>query len=204
MIGGDLGRSALVAGAIALLAGPGLSMSDLRFGRERPDSQERRGARADFVAIANVLKSPRCVNCHPAGDVPLQDDEGRLHAMRVQRGPDGHGLPAMRCSNCHGRRNFPAPNTPPGAPNWHLPPPETPMVFENKTPAEICRQMKDPAQNGNKTLEQLVHHLTADSLVLWGWDPGPGRTPPPLSQPEFARVVREWAEAGAPCPEDDA
>jgi hypothetical protein len=154
-----------------------------------------------FLEIARVLQSPRCQNCHPVGDAPLQRDDGRPHAMQVTRGPEGRGVTAMKCSNCHMRTNNPQPHGPPGAPNWHLPPPQTPMVFEGRTPAELCRTIKDPAQNGGKDLEQLVHHLTADSLVLWGWNPGPGRTLPPLSQPEFARVVREWAEAGAPCPE---
>ena len=75
------------------------------------------------------------------------------------------------------------------------------MVFEGRSAGEICRLMKDPEQNGHKTLEELVHHLTADSLVLWGWNPGPGRTLPPLSQAEFARVVHEWEKGGFPCPE---
>jgi hypothetical protein len=154
----------------------------------------------DFLQIARVLQSPRCQNCHPIGDAPLQTDAGRPHTMLVTRGPDGRGVTAMRCSNCHMRTNNPQPGGPPGAPTWHLPPPETPMVFEGKSPAELCRTITDPEQNGGKNLEQLVHHMTADSLVLWGWNPGPGRTLPPLSQPEFARVVREWAKAGAPCP----
>jgi hypothetical protein len=170
---------------------------------------DRRSREADlaagvqaFLEIGRVLQSPRCQNCHPVADAPLQTDAGRPHAMHVTRGPDGRGVTAMRCSNCHMRTNNPEPHGPPGAPNWHLPPPETPMVFEGRSPDELCRTIKDPQQNGGKDLEQLVHHLTADSLVLWGWTPGVGRTLPPLTQPEFARVVHEWAEAGAPCPGD--
>jgi len=155
-----------------------------------------------FLEIALVLQSPRCQNCHPAADAPLQTDAGHQHAMLVKRGPDGRGIGAMRCSNCHMTTNNPDPNGPPGAPNWHLPPAATPMVFEGRTPDELCRAIKDPRQNGGKDRQQLVHHLTTDSLVLWGWNPGVGRTLPPLSQPEFARVVHEWAEAGAPCPGD--
>ena len=34
---------------------------------------------AAFETVRTVLQSPRCVNCHPAGDVPLQDDDGHLH-----------------------------------------------------------------------------------------------------------------------------
>jgi hypothetical protein len=167
----------------------------------KPKVEPARGEQA-FLQIARVLQSPRCQNCHPAGEAPLQTDAGAPHAMLVRRGPDGRGTSAMRCSNCHMGINNPEPQGPPGAPNWHLPPPETPMVFEGRTPDELCRTIKDPRQNGGKNIEQLVHHLTTDSLVLWGWNPGVGRTLPPLSQPEFARVVHEWAEAGAPCPVD--
>ena len=165
------------------------------------DAAPAGGARA-FLAIASVLQSPRCRNCHPAADAPLQTDAGLPHAMLVRRGPDGRGAAAMRCANCHMVTNHPDPHGPPGAPNWHLPPPDTPMVFEGRSPEEICRILKDPQRNGGKDLSQLVDHLTTDGLVLWGWNPGPGRTPPPLSQPEFARIVRAWAASGAPCPGD--
>ena len=61
--------------------------------------------------------------------------------------------------------------------------------------------MKDPRQNGNKTLEQLLHHVAEDKLVLAGWEPGDGRTKPPLSHAEFAKRFREWVEKGAASPE---
>ena len=56
---------------------------------------------AMFVELGKVLTHPRCVNCHPAGDRPRQGDMARLHQPPVERGADGHGLPAMRCSICH-------------------------------------------------------------------------------------------------------
>src|SRR5262245_27394418 len=56
---------------------------------------------AMFAELGKVLTDPRCVNCHPAGDRPRQSEQGRLHQPPVQRGADGHGLPAMRCSICH-------------------------------------------------------------------------------------------------------
>lgn len=31
---------------------------------------------ASFDTVRAVLQSPRCVNCHPQGDQPLQGDEG--------------------------------------------------------------------------------------------------------------------------------
>src|SRR6266496_6082542 len=53
---------------------------------------------AMFTELGKVLTHPRCVNCHPAGDQPHQGELGRLHQPPVQRGIDGHGTAAMRCS----------------------------------------------------------------------------------------------------------
>jgi mono/diheme cytochrome c family protein len=159
------------------------------------------GARQAFRAAYAVFMHPRCMNCHPAGDVPLQGDDSRRHAPSVVRGPDGRGQSALRCANCHQDANLPGENMPPGSPNWHLPPPQMRMVFEGKTPRELARQLKDPEQNGGRTLEQLIHHLADDPLVLWGWDPGEGRTKPPLGHAEFVRNMREWADKGAASPE---
>src|SRR5687767_5514204 len=50
-----------------------------------------------FMDVYKVLMSPRCMNCHPSGDVPLQGDDSRLHAMLPRRGKDGKGLYAMKC-----------------------------------------------------------------------------------------------------------
>src|SRR6266446_9398714 len=61
---------------------------------------------AMFIELGKVLTNPRCVNCHPAGDHPRQGEQGRLHQPPVERGADGHGLPAMRCSIWHQQANF--------------------------------------------------------------------------------------------------
>jgi hypothetical protein len=90
---------------------------------------------------------------------------------------------------------------PPGNPNWHLPRRDMPLVFQGKSPRELADQLKDPKRNGGKTLEQLVEHVTNDKLVLWGWEPGDGRTKPPLSHDDFAKKFREWVEKGAASPE---
>jgi len=78
---------------------------------------------AIFTELGKVLTHPRCVNCHPAGDRPHQANEGRLHQPPVERGADGRGLPAMRCSVCHQNANF-DPGRVPGHPEWHLAPRE--------------------------------------------------------------------------------
>jgi len=73
------------------------------------------------------------------------------------------------------------------------------MLFEEKSAGDLCRQMKDPQQNGGKTLQDLIHHVSEDKLVLRGWDPGDGRTKPPQSSVGFARKIRAWVDEGAAC-----
>ncbi|HJZ57235.1 MAG TPA: hypothetical protein VKE74_19860, partial [Gemmataceae bacterium] len=108
---------------------------------------------------------------------------------------------ALKCANCHQATNLPGENMPPGNPNWHLPPADMPMVFQDKTPGELARQLKDPKQNGGKTLEQILHHVEEDKLVTGSWDPGDGRTKPPLTHAEFVQKMREWVAKGAPEPQ---
>src|SRR5262249_11391074 len=87
-------------------------------------------SRAAFLAASPVFMHPRCLNCHPVGNAPLQGDDSHPHAQNVQRGPDGKGLYALKCANCHQFSNLPGANMPPGNPNWHMLPPQTPMVFQ--------------------------------------------------------------------------
>jgi len=150
-----------------------------------------------FTELGKVLTHPRCVNCHPAGDHPHQGEQGRLHQPPVERGADGHGLPAMRCSICHGEANF-DPGRVPGHPEWHLAPRD--MAWEGKTLAEICAQIKDPARNGGRSLDELVHHIGDDSLVGWAWAPGFGRHPAPGTQKQAKALTEAWVKTGAACP----
>ncbi len=89
---------------------------------------------------------------------------------------------------------------PPGHPEWHLPPANNRMVFEGKTPSELARQLKDPQQNGGRTLDEIVRHVAEDSLVATAWNPGEGRTKPSLTQQEAGRKLREWVDQGAAVP----
>jgi hypothetical protein len=158
---------------------------------------------AAFEIVRQVFQHPRCQNCHIPGDAPLQLDEGRTHAQFVKRGVDGHGAAGLPCTTCHATRNPPSSygaNMPPGAPNWHLPPPQTPMVFVHLTPAQLCATIKDPKATGGKGLPAMLEHLAKDELVAWGWDPGVGRAPVPVPRPEVIAAFRRWVYAGAPCP----
>jgi hypothetical protein len=185
--------------ALALL----LAVAACKEAAPRPEAHGagQDASREAFLAAYPVFLHPRCVNCHPAGDAPLQGEESVPHGQGVVRGPDGKGAPAQRCASCHQDANLPGENMPPGNPHWQLPKPEMPLVFEGRTPADLARQLKDPAMNGGRTLQDLLRHVAEDSLVLWGWDPGEGRAPPPLGHAEFVAKLREWVETGAAVPE---
>jgi len=163
-----------------------------------PDAAASAGA---FLAAYPVYMDPRCVNCHPAGDAPLQGDQGRPHTMKVKRGPAGMGKNAMQCSNCHQATNLAGAHMPPGGPGWQLPPEDMPMVFEKKSAHDLCVQLKNPSQNGNRTPAEIVDHVRTAPLVLWGWSPGEGRRPVPMSHDTFVKYMAEWAGKGAACPD---
>jgi hypothetical protein len=76
-----------------------------------------------------------------------------------------------------------------------------PMVFEGVTPREICEHLKDPARNGNRSPEEVLEHVETGPVVLWGWNPGEGRTPVAMSHEEFVKDMKEWIDNGAACPE---
>ena len=153
-----------------------------------------------FQEAGKVIQHPRCVNCHPRTDRPLQGDAMQLHQPLAVRGKDGHGAVAMACSTCHGASNYVASAsvTVPGNPNWHLAPIE--MAWEGKSLRQICQQIKDPKRNGGRTMAQIVDHMAHDSLVGWGWNPGGNRTPAPGTQQQLGDLMQAWVASGASCP----
>ncbi|WP_378952583.1 Isoquinoline 1-oxidoreductase subunit [Mesorhizobium sp. ANAO-SY3R2] len=157
-----------------------------------------------FEEAGKVIQHPRCVNCHPAGNVPLQGMAMRPHQPPVARGAGDIGMPGMMCGTCHGATNVDVLGQAetlrsiPGHPQWHLAPIE--MAWAGKPLGEICEQIKDPERNGGKSLEAIVEHMVHDSLVGWGWAPGAGRAPVPGTQDVFGELIRRWASDGAACP----
>jgi hypothetical protein len=152
-----------------------------------------------FRDVASVLTSPRCLNCHLNGDSPLQGDQHEPHNMNVKRGADGRGTPAMRCTNCHQSTNVDSAHAPPGAPDWRLPAADTPMAWLGLSTGALCRTLKDPAKNGRRSASALLEHVTEDRTVNWAWNPGIGRSAPPLSHQRFVDTFKEWVDGGAPC-----
>jgi hypothetical protein len=158
-------------------------------------------SRALFNEATRVLFHPRCVNCHPNGDSPLQGDEHRVHDPAVTRGTADRGIPGLQCATCHQDKNLELARVP-GAPEWHLAPRQ--MFWMGRTAASLCAQIKDKARNGGKTLEQIVEHSAHDPLVGWGWNPGWQRTPAPGTQEQFGALMAAWVRDGAACPKESS
>lgn len=183
--------------AFALAVGVSLSAA-----RPAPSAEVGAGSgarsAAAFAEVARVLRHPRCLNCHPSGDRPHVGDDGRVHAMLVQRGEGGHGRPGQRCSACHRDENQELARVP-GAPRWHLAPRS--MGWVGLDDHDLAEALKDPARNGGLSLAELREHMAHDPLVLWGWEPGVGRKPVPISHAAFLRHLDAWIEGGAASPE---
>jgi hypothetical protein len=124
------------------------------------------------------------------------------------RGPDGNGVPALRCASCYQESNADSTGVP-GSHNWHLAPLSMAWQDRNDKPlssAAICRAVTDRRKNHDMDGPALLKHHAEDKLVGWAWEPGLDirgvpRTLPPLSRAEFAEATRRWVEAGVPCPD---
>ncbi|MEM9324145.1 MAG: hypothetical protein AAGA85_00750 [Bacteroidota bacterium] len=154
-----------------------------------------------FDKMMDVLTHQRCVNCHPSDNVPKQSEASHAHRFDISR-VNGQG--ATNCNTCHQASNNLYSGVP-GAPDWALAPHT--MRWEGLSRIEIARSMMDPATNGNRSPEDIMHHLTEHELVLWAWEPGVDaegkpREQPPVPKDEYIKAVKEWIEAGAIIPEE--
>lgn len=174
------------------------SAAFIKHGFSKKDSAESKRA---FLQVYKVLMSPRCMNCHPAGDIPLQGDDSHLHLQGVKRGPDGKGLYALKCSNCHQSHNLPGLHMPPGNPKWRLPTANMKMIFQGRNPHQLALQLLDKKRNGGKSIKALIDHITRDTLVLSGWTPAEGLSKPPLTHKAFVKAFNEWINHGAVSPD---
>lgn len=152
-----------------------------------------------FSIVYKVLMNPRCMNCHPSGDIPLQGNDSHLHTMSPKRGANGKGLYAMKCTNCHQPSNTPGMHTPPGNPKWQLPPADMKMVFQGKSARQLALQIMDYNKNGHKNKAQLLEHAR-DTLVKAGWNMGQGRPAPPIAYNDFVKAWDTWINSGGYAP----
>ena len=175
-----------------------IALSNLAMTNNEIVKKREAESKAAFAEAYKVFMHPRCMNCHPAGDVPLQGDDSHLHTQGVRRGIDGKGLYAMKCSSCHQTANLDGDHLPPGHPNWHLPTAARPMVFEGKSPRQLAMSFKDAKFTGFKSMDQIMEHVEHDKLVQHSFTYG---TRPPLSHDEFVAKVKEWINKGAALPD---
>ena len=156
---------------------------------------------AAFRQIAQVMRSPRCMNCHTTTEFPRQGERGRRHDQLVMRGVDGKGTAPMQCDACHRDSNSPDGYVP-GASDWHLAPRS--MSWEQaRGDKDLCEGLLDKTRNGNRLAKGMVIHMTNDPLVQWAWAPGRGRIPPPIGQDDFHALLQRWESTGAACPDSN-
>lgn len=158
-------------------------------------------AEAAFHTMMDVLTHKRCVNCHPNDNVPKQGEDSHAHRFDITR---SNAVGATNCNTCHQSSNNNYSGVP-GAPEWALAPQS--MAWEGLNRYEIARVMMDKSKNGNRTVNDLMHHLTEHELVLWAWDPGidaegNARELPPVSKEDYIKAVKKWVDAGAIIPEE--
>jgi hypothetical protein len=117
-------------------------------------------------------------------------------------GSEGRGPAGLGCNTCHQAENVLTHGgsiaSIPGDPHWSLAPAS--MAWQSQSLGEICRQLKDPARNVGRSLEQIHTHMAEDHRVGWGWRPGPERVPAPGTQQGFGQLIGAWIESGAACP----
>jgi hypothetical protein len=192
-------RRAGAAIVVAVIAGLGAALLGGLGACRAAHADDRTAAgKAGFLVLYRVLQHPRCMNCHPSGDAPLQHDDSQPHGMAISRRSEANGV---ACATCHRDRNGARAGQPPGAPSWHLPPADTPMIFQGRTPHQLCLQLLDPRQTRGRDVAALIDHVAHDELVGWGWAPGPGRTPVSIPRADVVAAMQAWADAGTPCPE---
>lgn len=154
---------------------------------------------AAFSTMMDVLTHQRCLNCHPSDNVPKQGEDSHPHRFDITR---SNIASATNCNTCHQASNNDFSGVP-GAPHWALAPHS--MRWEGLSRTEIAESMLDPKRNGNRSPQDLMHHLTEHELVLWAWEPGldlngEPRETPPVSKEKYISAVKQWIDGGAIIP----
>jgi hypothetical protein len=155
-----------------------------------------------FNTMMDVVTHQRCMNCHPSDNVPKQGLDSHAHNFGITRANAGN---ATNCNTCHQKENN-AYSGVPGAPEWGLAPHN--MRWEGLSRIEIAQSMMNPANNGNRTPNDIMHHLTEHELVLWAWEPGVDaagnpREKPPVAKADYIAAVKKWISLGAVIPEGE-
>lgn len=190
----------IAAAIAALLAAPAPAAAE---------SDPRAGGLAAWERVFEVVSHPRCANCHVGPDErPMWSGPSygktRPHGMNIRAGESRIGAETLPCATCHttldgsGAGNAAPHAAPRVAAPWMLAPVEA--HWFGRPSAAICRQLRDPARNGDRTHAELAEHLGHDVILHWAWAPGGGREPAPHSLEEHIADLLAWGAAGMPCP----
>jgi len=96
------------------------------------------------------------MNCHPAGNHPLQGDDSHMHIMtynaeKMNRRVCFENVPTViQPTQCPGT------HTPPGNPKWHCLREDMKDGFPGKDAESLALQIMDYIRNGHKNKEQLL------------------------------------------------
>ena len=199
--------------ALALMAAqPALSAGEtVEIKPPAPGSVSKEDGLAAWARIYEVASHPRCSNCHTgASDKPMWSGPSygktRAHGMNIRAGDSRMGVEYVPCATCHvnNETSGVANNVPHAAPQvaaaWRLAPVEADWF--GRSSIEICTQLRDPDQNGDRDMLDLASHLDHDVILHWAWNPGGGREPAPYSLQEHVNDLLAWGTAGFPCDGD--
>ncbi len=155
-----------------------------------------------FDTMMDVISHPRCINCHPSDRIPKRGMNAIPHPFGMDGAESNLSYETLLCAACHGEENDLSSGKP-GAPHWDLAPAS--MAWDNLTREEIAKSMLNPKNNGNRSYEDILKHLTEDELVLWAFNPGThpdgtARVKPPVSEEDFKEAVKTWFKNGAIIP----
>jgi len=191
----------LVLISVSLKSNPLFELEEIEIEAVSGKTENALDSEIAFNKMMDVLTHQRCINCHPSDNVPKHSEDRHPHRLGISRANiDG----ATTCNTCHQASNNLYSGVP-GAPDWALAPHS--MRWEGLSRVEIAQSMMDPARNGNRSAEDIMHHLTEHELVLWAWEPGVDaegnpRELPPVSKEDYIQAVKEWIELGAVIPEE--
>lgn len=202
---------AAISVALALVPVSLTAESTVTISPPAPGSVSREDGLAAWARIYEVASHPRCSNCHTGpSDRPMWSGPSygktRPHGMNIRAGESRIGVEYIPCATCHAnnsetQRSNDAPHMAPQvAAAWQLAPVEADWF--GKSSVEICTQLRDPDQNGDRTMHDLASHLDHDVILHWAWSPGGGREPAPYSLQEHVNDILAWGTAGFPCEVD--
>lgn len=192
-----------IALALSLLALPAVAAENVVI--EPPAQVSREDGLAAWDRIYEVVSHPRCSNCHVGeSERPMWSGPSygktRPHGMNIRAGDSRIGAEFVLCSTCHVERaslNDVPHAAPQVAAAWQLAPVEADWFGKSST--EICTQLRDPDQNGNRDYLELASHLDHDVILHWAWNPGGGREPAPYDLQSHVNNILAWGVAGYPC-----